>query len=275
VHASLGQGAVPVHKLVGGTHATTWLVAIEGNSDAVLREFPFGDPWVSLEATVLSVLEGFGGLAPRLLAQGVDNQGAWLLLTRLPGNADITSMDPRTVAVELGTALAQVHRVDGHRLAGFRTVYEMTGGGLETLSGPAAATVEARWQDITREPPVLTHYDFWAGNVVWKGDRLSGIVDWSGGALGPRGFDVGWCRLDLYLLYDEHVADVFLDSYVATSGEGFQDAALWDLWALARSDHVETWVPNYGDLGRRDLTARVLRRRHGEWTELTLHRAGR
>ena len=34
---------------------------------------------------------------------------------------------------------------------------------------------------------------------------------------GPRGFDVGWCRLDLYLLYGEHIADVFLDSYQTAS----------------------------------------------------------
>jgi hypothetical protein len=42
---------------------------------------------------------------------------------------------------------------------------------------------------------------------------------------------------------------------------------LWDLWAAARSDAtVQTWVPNYRDLGRADLTAAELRRRHAAWT---------
>ena len=85
----------------------------------------------------------------------------------------------------------------------------MTGGGFEVLSGPAAPIVAARWQRINYERLVLTHYDFWSGNVVWDAHRLSGIVDWNRGSLGPRGFDVGWCRLDLYLLYDEEIADLF------------------------------------------------------------------
>ena len=37
------------------------------------------------------------------------------------------------------------------------------------------------------------------------------------GALGPRGFDVGWCRLDRWLLHGERVADRFLDSYQAVA----------------------------------------------------------
>jgi hypothetical protein len=46
------------------------------------------------------------------------------------------------------------------------------------------------------------------------------------------------------------------------------DAVLWDLFALAHSQRsVETWVPNYHDLGRTDLSAAELRRRHTAWTD--------
>jgi hypothetical protein len=96
-------------------------------------------------------------------------------------------------------------------------------------------------------------------------------VDWSGGAIGPRGFDVGWCRLDLYLLYDRHVADSFLVAYQAASGNALSGSLLWDLWAVARSyQHVETWVPNYHDLGRSDLIAAELRQRHTQWSQYLL-----
>lgn len=274
VKEALGDGVLPLRPLVGGTHAATWLIAIKGRtSQAVLREFPAHDPWAPWEVAVLRALDGLGGLTPRVLAAGVDDSTAWILLSRLPGTSDITSNEPRTVARELGATLAQVHRVGRQRFVGFRDVREVSGGGLETLSGPAAPAVAGRWQDIIRAPHVLTHFDYWSGNVLWKGHRLTGIVDWSGGSLGPRGFDVGWCRLDLFLLYDEEIADLFLDSYAAAFGEDSDSPVLWDLWAVARSGHVETWVPNYRDLGRPDLTARVLRRRHAQWTERSLDRA--
>jgi hypothetical protein len=55
----------------------------------------------------------------------------------------------------------------------------------------------------------------------------------------------------------------------ATASESvLPDPVLWDLWAVARShEMVETWVPNYHDLGRTDLTATELRNRHTSWTE--------
>jgi aminoglycoside phosphotransferase (APT) family kinase protein len=96
---------------------------------------------------------------------------------------------------------------------------------------------------------VLTHCDYWSGNVVWRDGRLTGIVDWSGGARGPRGYDLGWCRLDLVLLFDERIADVFLAAYEAAIGQSLGDVGLWDGWAVARShDVVETWAPNYAAL---------------------------
>ncbi len=114
---------------------------------------------------------------------------------------------------------------------------------------------------------MLTHSDYWSGNVVWRDGALTGIVDWSGGAHGPRGFDVSWCRLDLYLLFGDSVADVFLGAYEDAIGHPLSDIALSDGWALARSyDRVETWTPNYRLLGRADLDERELRRRHSEWT---------
>jgi hypothetical protein len=64
---------------------------------------------------------------------------------------------------------------------------------------------------------------------------------------------------------------VFLDSYETASNAALPDRQVWDLWAVARShEQVESWVPNYRDLGRTDLTVTELRRRHTEWTEYLL-----
>jgi aminoglycoside phosphotransferase (APT) family kinase protein len=100
------------------------------------------------------------------------------------------------------------------------------------------------------------------------GPVLTGIVDWSGAARAPRGFDVGWCRLDLVLLHGREPADVFLAAYEQAAGVAVPDAAQWDRYAVEKSRHsVERWEPNYTSLGRLDLTAAELRARHTRWTE--------
>jgi len=102
-------------------------------------------------------------------------------------------------------------------------VLERPGGSPAALHGPAATLISGCWHLLTDAPRVLTHYDYWSGNTLWDNGTLTGVVDWSGAALGPPGFDVGWCRLDLYLLYGEHIADQFLDSYLAASEQSVPD----------------------------------------------------
>ena len=256
--------------LAGGTHARTYLIQTANpEREFVLREFPPGDRAVGDEMRVLGALDGLGGLAPRLLAAdpGGPVEEPWILISRLPGLADITPADPPGFARQLGETLARIHATASDRLAGFPVVSDLSGESRTALDGPAASLVSARWESLATEPTVLTHYDFWSGNTVWQDGTLTGVVDWTGAALGPRSFDLGWCRLDLYLLFDQYIADRFLESYQAASGADCSDPLLADLWAAARSHtSVESWVPNYRDLGRSDLTARVLRNRHTAWT---------
>lgn len=257
--------------LAGGTHARTYLIQTANpRQDFILREFPPGDDAPGNEARVLSALDGLDGLAPQLLATAPGDpppEERWILISRLPGLADITPADPSGFAWQLGETLARIHATPPGRLAGFPRVLGRPGEAPGALSGPAASLVTASWERLTTAPSVLTHYDYWSGNTLWRDGTLTGVVDWTGAALGPRGFDVGWCRLDLYLLFDQPIAAKFLESYQAASRAALPDPLLCDLWAAARSHHdVESWVPNYRDLGRADLTAQVLRNRHTAWT---------
>jgi aminoglycoside phosphotransferase (APT) family kinase protein len=258
-------------RLEGGQHADTWRVDTENPaSSVVVRQFPVGDPAPLCEQRVLRALDGLGGLAP--LPLGGDLDGRWSksptsLVSWLEGQPDITPADPGEWARELGRALAAVHAVPAERLAELPSVFDCSGGSEEILGGPLAAEVRSRWPEVVASPEVLTHYDFWSGNVVWRDGRLTGIVDWSGGARGPRGFDLGWCRLDLVLLFDEQVADDFLEAYESAARQAVGEARLWDYWAVARSaDAVGSWAPNYLPLGRADLDENELRRRHAQWT---------
>jgi len=260
-----------VERLEGGQHAETWRVDTENPATSVVvREFPVGDLAPLREQIVLRALDGLGNLAPVLL--GGDLGGRWSkhptsLISRLDGGPDITPADPDGWARELGRALAAVHALPAERLAELPSVFDDRGGSQDLLAGPLAAAVRSRWSQITASPEVLTHGDYWSGNVVWRDGKLTGIVDWSAASRGPRGFDLGWCRLDLVLLFDERIADEFLAAYEAAAGQAVGEIRLWDCWAAARSeDTVASWVPNYAPLGRTDLDEDVLRRRHARWT---------
>ncbi len=266
-----------VVRLEGGQHADTWRVETTNPElTVVVRQFPTADSAGAREQQVLRTLDGLGGLAPVLL--GADLNGRWsehptTLLSWLDGQADITPSDPEHWAIQLGHALATVHQMPGDRLPGLPSVLDARSGSHEALEGPLATKVRSRWSQITGAPAVLTHCDYWSGNVVWREGTLTGIVDWSGGALGPRGFDVGWCRLDVVLLFEERLADIFLAAYAGATSCSIDDVALWDSWAVARShDGVETWVPNYAPLGRADLDREELRHRHSQWTGCLLER---
>ena len=267
-----GSSAVilDVARLEGGQHSDTWRVDTgDPPFSVVVRQFPIADPAACHEQRVLRALDGLGGLAP--VALGGDLHGHWSahptsLIGWLDGEPDITPSDPQMWARELGRALAAVHAFPDHRLADLPSVFDRRGSQAE-LHGPLAPGVLSRWSQIIGSPEVLTHCDYWSGNVVWRDRRLTGIVDWSGAARGPRGYDLGWCRLDLVLLFDERIADVFLAAYEAAIGQTLGDMVLWDGWAAARShDVVETWAPNYAPLGRGDLDADELRRRHSLWS---------
>jgi len=129
------------------------------------------------------------------------------------------------------------------------SVFDRSGGLQKVLASPLATRIRSGWGQITTSVVVLTHCDYWSGNVVWRNGKLTGIVDWSDAARGPRGFDVGWCRLDLVLLFDERIADVFPAAYEDGIGRMIDDIALWDGWAVARSQLRDLRAP--GDAATR------------------------
>jgi aminoglycoside phosphotransferase (APT) family kinase protein len=263
-------------RLEGGQHADTWRVDTENPATSVVvRQFPAGDPAALHEQRVLKALDGLGGLAPVLL--GGDLDGRWSesptsLISWLDGEPDITPADPDEWARELGRGLAALHAVPAERLAGLPSVFDGGGGPREVLGGPLAAGVRSRWSEIVASPEVLTHGDYWSGNVVWRKGRLTGVVDWPSASRGPSGFDLGWCRLDIVLLFDERIADVFLEAYETETGQSTSEIRLWDSWAAARSHEiVASWAPNYVPLGRADLNEELLRRRYAQWTDRLLN----
>jgi hypothetical protein len=128
---------VSVRVLVGGTHASTYLVETTNPLvSVVVREFPPGDPAAGQEKHVLRALDGLDGLAPRLLASDVE--GVWsdrptVVISRLPGVAGIRPRDPKRWAEHLGRTLARIHMEPASRCDGLDSVFDRPGG---SVAGP-------------------------------------------------------------------------------------------------------------------------------------------
>jgi aminoglycoside phosphotransferase (APT) family kinase protein len=253
----LGRPLALVRELTGGQHART-LLADDGAAHVVVRVFPRGDDAVTRELAVLARLGPLGRLAPAALAHG-DLDGHGVIVTEaVPGGPPSPTLDPVVIGEQLGVALAAVHRLDPSGLPD--DVREPT-----LRAGRLAASAQEAWREADLDR-VLTHGDYWSGNTVWEGDRLAGVVDWSGARSAPRGVDLAWCRQDLVLLGSPDAADRFLASYEGALGRRVLDVHAWDVVAAARADtYVETWAPNYAGIGRPEIDARVLRARFDAW----------
>lgn len=230
-----------VAPLSGGTHAETVAVT-DGERELVARRFPDGDPAAAREVVVLAHLEQHGDLegvgVPRLVAASTD----LVVTTRVPGGAPSPTLPLDVVADEMARALALVHARDGR--------------GLRAWDGAPLPTAGR----------VLLHGDFWCGNALWAGAALTGVVDWSGAALGPRELDVAWCRQDLVLLGSPAAGERFVRAYERASGVPLPALGQWDVHAAAQAEPVvETWAPNYAGIGRPEIDAAVLRQRLDAW----------
>ena len=253
----LGRPLTLDRALTGGQHARTLLVA-DGDERVVVRMFPRADDAVDREREVLSRLGPLGSLAPRLLAHGATDGYPVIVTEAVPGGPPAPTLDPVVIGEQLGVALAAIHELDPVGLTD--EVRQPT-----QRAGRLAAAAHEAWQEADLDR-VLTHGDFWSGNTVWAGDRLAGVVDWSGAMSAPRGVDLAWCRQDLVLLGSPTAADRFLAAYETAAGRRVRDVHAWDVVAAARADtYVETWAPNYAGIGRPEVTGRVLRERFDAW----------
>lgn len=254
----LGRELTFLEEFTGGQHATT-ILTTDGESELVVRAFPAHHDAAVREAEILEILSALGVWVPHLVAASTELDNPVIVTSRIAGSTPLPDLSPMTMATEMAAALVHIHEIDG---TGLRpTPAEPPRG-----HAPIIKRAQREWDRLDMNEAVLTHSDFWCGNALWEGERLTGVVDWSGAKCGPRGVDVAWCRQDLVLLGSPEAAELFLAEYERLLGRPISDINAWDVQAAARAhDRVETWLPNYLGIGRTDITAESLRERLDAW----------
>lgn len=212
-----------------------------------------------LEFNTLSMLQKHDVPVPR--PRFVDETGtmfgAPILVTEfVVGESIWTSPEPLPFARSLARTLAKIHSIPCDAdVATFLCDAELEGlwftrkGEIPDYmqnhpDGPMVwdAVQELR-ANIELVPPSLVHTDYWMGNVLWEGSRVAAVIDWEEASYGDPNFDVGYCRMDMFLSgMGKGAADEFLAVYEAEMGRSAQNLALWELAAAPRPMHDPSWL---------------------------------
>jgi aminoglycoside phosphotransferase (APT) family kinase protein len=249
VRAELGPGAriVSSHPRAGGTSSAIHAVNVEDASGVrrhlILRRYVRSD-WLAEEpdlaeheARVLELLQDTAVDAPELVA--VDPTGERcdvpaVLMTRLPGRIRWAPRELDGFLDGLVDAMLTIHAVDAPGSMPIRPFTpDFAGRVLAPPSGTSVPKAWARAIEAHAGPPptrerVFIHRDFHPGNVLWRGDAMSGVVDWCNASLGSPDADVAHCRINLAHALGYDAAEQLTTRYLESSGRDEYDP-YWDL----------------------------------------------
>ncbi len=245
VEAATGARVLRHERLHGGLTAQMDRLAFHsGHRDLVLRRWRTTDEWgpglVRRESAALLALADQELPTPRLVAADPDGESAGtpsLLMTALPGAWCVYPRNSAEFVRQLACMMARIHNVPTPHLA------PSDPHGYEPSAdrgwiGDAALTrilEEAADNAVNDEPAVLIHGDYHPLNILWAGNEISGVVDWTYTGSGSRATDVGHCRLALAVLFSPAAAEQFLRWYESESGQHVNSAQ--DIRALLAFNH--------------------------------------
>jgi Ser/Thr protein kinase RdoA (MazF antagonist) len=150
--------------------------------------------------------------------------------------------------------------------------------GAPDLLHAAEAAVAAVQLDDERTGMVqgtgMVHGDLWHGNTLWDADgRLTAVLDWDCGGVGPAGIDLGSLRCDAAWCHGLQAADDILRGWEAEAGRPASDIPYWDVVAALASPPDMGWFPaSMAAQGRPDLTREVMLERRDAFLAAALSR---
>jgi aminoglycoside phosphotransferase (APT) family kinase protein len=274
-----------VRRLGGGLSGAVFAVDLDDAKFAgepldrvVVKHFRPGDDFSAGEWECLEFAQRVALDTPRRLARDAD--GRWfgvpaLVMTYLPGRVHVLPRDVDDWLRQLALAMATIHATatDGAPPVVLRESDPQTWTPPTLVGGPRVerslrvletALPRGGW------PPVLIHGDFHPCQALWQRGRLTSVVDWGDLNVGPRWYEVAYCRADVALLYGVKGADGLLEHYVAITGLQPVDLPAFDLmcgmnarqWghrfldayqAVGRTDTVRQFAARLAPFNRRAL----------------------
>jgi aminoglycoside phosphotransferase (APT) family kinase protein len=257
------------------------------SGDPVVLRYQSKEDWgergrqhVAAEATAARLLVGSPLAVPRLIASdptGAEAGGYANLTTWLPGQVRLDRLSSAAID-RLAHAAAVLHETvvpPDVRPRRFEfwvpprpvvPVWARNGDlwrrALEIYAGSPPAT-----------PYGLVHRDFHPGNVLWVGDKITGVIDWAETSWGPADLDVVHSRTNFAVLHSVDQAYEFSAAYASHGGMVDPDPEAQRFWAVS---DILGFLPDPQPILRAltavrpELTADVLRDRLEQFLARTL-----
>jgi aminoglycoside phosphotransferase (APT) family kinase protein len=274
---------VDVRRLVGGVDAATHAVRLEPGGWLVLKRVP-----APRARSLVGELErlGFAQRAPVATPEPValDADGTWfghpaLVMGLVPG-ASVVHDGTWSWIDSLAATLVAVHStsLDGELPQALRTPHAgvawQPGSPTELPRTERVLALIDAGLALARDPGleggVLLHHDFHHGNVLWQGDRASGVVDWNEACVGPALCDVGYCSVDLAMTHGRAASERFTAAYSRAVGTDLDGLDRWHcLWIANAMRWIGHWITGFHEAGI-DVSLPVARRRLVELADHSL-----
>jgi aminoglycoside phosphotransferase (APT) family kinase protein len=283
--AAPGAEVAAVRGLRDG--GSPWLIRLTRHGQersVVLRVGTNGDPSsLPTEIAALQLAAEHNIPAPRLLAADLDRTPPLVLVEQLPGSSRIPLDRPTTRLRTLGRTAAMLHAITLIPTPELprrdRPIASVDFAALRRQQPPNPLLIEAEQRTAASrldDPYVFIHGDLWQGNALWRGNTLTGLIDWDCAGTGAPGIDLGSLRCDAAICFGLEAADDIQYGWEEVAGRPASDVRYWDIVAALSTPPDMGWFPAaIAGQGRPDLTQELLLRRRDEFLRSALSRLGR
>ena len=273
----LDRPIASITPVSGGRTGTVYDVRFSSGDPVVLR-YQSKENWgelgrrhITAEATAARLLVGSPLPVPKLIASdptGAETGGYANLTTWLPGRVRLDRLSSAAID-RLARAAAVLHaRVVPPDARPRRYEFWVPSNPVV----PVWAGNPDLWQralDIYAGSPPdtpsgLVHRDFHPGNVLWVGDKITGLIDWAETSWGPADLDVMHSRTNFAMLHNIDQAYEFSAAYSRHGGTVDPNPEAQRFWAVS---DILGFLPDPRPILRAltvirpDLTADVVRDR--------------
>ncbi len=233
----------------------------------------------AFELDVLRMLRSNGIPAPEPLwldEKGVFNEPA-TLISFLDGIPLMSPDDPIDYTTQLALMLARLHNVSpGEKVR--KGLRDYNGQEIKALADPEPPKYVAGHQlgprlweamrselaSIEFESGVFIHGDYWPGNTLWQGQKLTAVVDFEEIGIGDPALDVATAIVNYKFEPWGNATENFLHVYRGETGRKLESLRFWSLKELRRPmPDIARWLPSFQEISSMpDITADELRGIH-------------